>query len=380
MPDLRRVLIYRNELLPASETFIAAQAGAMRRYDAWFAGLRRVANGITLTAARVTVATQNGSLRDKFLRRFYLASGYAPRFHQELRSLEPALIHAHFAVDGCTALRAQNELRAPLIVTLHGYDVTRSDQSLRATSTGRAYLARRKELWERASLFICVSEHIRRQALQRGFPEQKLWVHRIGINLGACEPVVPRDRRPTVLFVGRLVEKKGCIHLIHAMAQVSATLAAAQLVVIGDGPLRAALEGEARKRLPGTVFLGAQTAAVVRSWMQRAWILAVPSVVARNGDTEGLPTVLCEAQALGLPVVAFRGPGVAEAVIDKVTALLVSPLDEQGLASAIVRLALDPQLQAWLGAAGRRHAERYFDLQEQTSLLEDKYDEVLARQ
>ncbi len=230
----------------------------------------------------------------------------------------------------------------PLIVTLHGYDVTTSDQSP-SNSTGRAYLARRKELWERASLFICVSEHIRRQALQRGFPGQKLWVHRIGIDLRACEPMVPRDRRPTVLFVGRLVEKKGCIHLIRAMAQVSATLPTAQLVVIGDGPLRSALEGEARKRLPGTIFLGTQPAAVVRRWMQRAWILAVPSVVAKNGDTEGLPTVLCEAQALGLPIVAFRGPGVAEAVVDGETALLVHPLDEQGLASAIVRLCLDPR-------------------------------------
>jgi hypothetical protein len=111
MPDVRRVLVYRNELLPTSETFIAAQAGALQRYDPWFAGMKRVADGIHLNRTRVTVAMENGSLRDSPLRRLYLISGYAPSFHQELRRLEPALIHAHFAVDGCVALRLQKKLR-----------------------------------------------------------------------------------------------------------------------------------------------------------------------------------------------------------------------------------------------------------------------------
>ena len=77
MPEMRRVLVYGNELLPMSETLIAAQAGAMRRYDPWFAGLGRVTNGIALNRARVTVATENGSLRDRPLRRLYLTSGNA---------------------------------------------------------------------------------------------------------------------------------------------------------------------------------------------------------------------------------------------------------------------------------------------------------------
>ena len=120
--------------------------------------------------------------------------------------------------------------------------------------------------------------------------------------------------------------------------------------------------------------------AVVRSWMQRARILAAPRVVAKNGDAEGLPTVLCEAQAMRLPAVAFRGPGMEEAVVDGETALLVDSPDDASLAATIVRLLQDTPMQARLGAAGRRHAEKYFDIQKQTQLLEDKYDEVLARQ
>jgi glycosyltransferase involved in cell wall biosynthesis len=380
MPPLKRVLIYRNELLPASETFIAAQAGAMRKYDVRFVGLQRVANGIELDEARVMAATTTDSLRDKLLRRIYMTMGGTPSFHRKLRKLVPALIHAHFAVDGCMALPLQKKLRAPLIVTLHGYDVTRSDESLGMTSAGKIYVARRHELWKRTNLFVCVSEHIRRSALQRGFPEQKLWVHRIGIDQRNSALPALNKRDPIVLFVGRLVEKKGCIHLIHAMAQVKTKLADTRLVVIGDGPLRTELEDESRKRLPGALFLGTQTAAMVRSWMRRSQMLAVPSVVAKNGDSEGLPIVLCEAQAMGLPVVAFRGPGVTEAVIDGETALLVEPRDDEALGAAILRLSQDALLQARLGEAGRRHVERYFDLRRQTEILEDKYDEVLGGQ
>jgi glycosyltransferase involved in cell wall biosynthesis len=278
------------------------------------------------------------------------------------------------------ALLLQRRLRIPLIVTLHGYDVTSSDESLRTTAAGRAYVARREELWKRAHLFVCVSEHIRQKALERGFPEHKLWVHRIGIDLGGCTPAPLRNREPVVLFVGRLVEKKGCIHLIRAMARVNAKLPGTRLVVIGDGPLRGELEREARERLQSAAFLGTRPIAEVRSWMQRARMLVAPSVVAKNGDAEGLPTVLCEAQAMGLPVVAFRGPGVDEAVVDGDTALLVNPLDEEGLGAAILRLSQDAFLQARLRAAGRRHAEEYFDLRRQTELLEDKYDEVLSEQ
>jgi colanic acid/amylovoran biosynthesis glycosyltransferase len=182
------------------------------------------------------------------------------------------------------------------------------------------------------------------------------------------------------LFVGRLVEKKGCVHLIRAMAKVKTRSVSIRLVIIGDGPLRAALEREARERLADAIFLGTQPAAEVRNWMRRAQMLVAPSVVAKNGDCEGLPTVLCEAQAMGLPVVAFREPGVTEAVVDGETALLVDPGDDEGLGTAILRLSQDALLQARLGAAGRRRAEKFFDLRRQTELLEDKYNEVLARQ
>jgi glycosyltransferase involved in cell wall biosynthesis len=115
----------------------------------------------------------------------------------------------------------------------------------------------------------------------------------------------------------------------------------------------------------------------VREWMRKAQILAAPSIVARSGDAEGLPTVLCEAQAIGLPVVSFIGPGVNEAVVADETALLVRPTDEHALGEAILRLLGNDEMRARFGEAGQKRAAECFDIRTQTALLEDKYDEVL---
>ncbi|MFT4112197.1 glycosyltransferase [Silvibacterium sp.] len=372
---MKRVLIYRTDLLPPSETFITNQTASLKRYTPWFAGLRRNEQGLTLDAARVLSVTSSNNFQDKLIRRAYLLSRVSPSFHRRLQEIAPSLIHAHFAPDGSLAVKVQKLLGVPLIVTLHGFDVTNGDHAFRDSLFGRMYLSRRAELWRRASLFVCVSEHIRQIALERGFPEEKLVVHRIGIDLARFLPAEKQE--PIVLFVGRMVEKKGAIHLIRAMQGVQARLPHARLVLLGDGPLRAQLEEEARTLGVRAEFLGMQPHDEVRSWMQRAQVLGAPSIVGRNGDSEGLPTVMCEAQAMGLPVVSFQGPGVDEAVVHGETALLAPPGDERALGEAIERLLSDRELLIQFGEAGQRRAAEFFDIQRQTALLEDIYDRVV---
>lgn len=368
---MRRVLLFRSELLPVSETFIAAQSGALRRYEPWFAGLKRVVGGLALDETRVVVATAD-SLRGKVARRAYLRTGFAPGFLRQVEAVGAELIHAHFAVDACAALAVRRRLKVPMMVTLHGYDVTSEDAALRESSGGRAYLRGRRALWDEARVFVCVSEWIRQKALERGFPEEKLWVHPIGIDVEAFRPAA-RAKEPLVLFVGRLVEKKGCTYLLRAMRRVEEQMPEARLVVVGDGPLRGALETEARG-LRRCSFVGAASAEEVREWMRKAAVVAVPSVVAPDGDSEGMCLVVLEAQAIGVPVVAFRGPGIE--VIDGETGLLVSERDERGLADALLSLLRFESVAAKMGEAGRARVERLFNLQRQTALLEDKYDEV----
>ena len=372
------VLIYRSELLPPSETFVAAQAHALRRYSPRFAGLRLARAGLRLDDCETVLLTRQNTFCDKLRRHFFLATGIAPHFVRALERRHPVLLHAHFAVDAAATLRFQKKLNIPLIVTLHGYDATMTDQALRRDAPGRVYLRRKTELRIRARLFICVSDHIRRRALERGVPEEKLRTLPIGVDLSffTPDPLRSRARDPIVLFVGRLVEKKGCTHLIRAMSLVQQHHPTAQLLIIGDGPLLDPLRLQARAMLRGCTFLGFLPPSVVRDLMYRASLLAAPSIVAASGDSEGLPITLCEAQAIGLPIAAFRGPGVSEAVVEDETALLVPSGDESALARAISALLENSVLAARLASNGRRRAEAHFSLEKQTARLEDLYDEA----
>jgi len=372
-------LIYRSELLHPSETFIDAQAHALRRYTPIFAGLRRIHTGLDMDPEEVVSLTRSDSLRDKLHRRLFLNTGIGPNFLRHIAQHHPALIHAHFALDAAAALPIQKQFGLPLIATLHGYDATSTDDALSHTPAGRVFLRRREELFARAKFFICVSEHIRTEAIAHGFPAAKLRTLRIGVdvNLFSPDPMQSRSRDPIVLFVGRLVEKKGVSHLLRAMRLVSGRFPTAKLLLVGDGPLIEHLRTEARSTVRNCTFLGPQPPSVVRDLMRRAWVLAAPSIIAPSGDSEGLPIVLCEAQAIGLPVAAFAGPGINEAVIDGETALLAPSGDEPALAERIAAILADPDLATRLGQAGRKRALACFSLTRQTELLEQAYDEAL---
>jgi hypothetical protein len=174
---LPRVVFFRSELLPLSETFIAGQADALQRFEAWFTGLKRIPDSLKLDPQRLTLATHSNALRDKVMRRLYMRTGIGPKFLHKIAKTNPAILHAHFATDGCVALPIQKHLNLPLVVTLYGYDVTSSDATMRNTPIGRTYLQRRTQLWKNASLFICISEFIRQRALKLGYPEDMLWVN-----------------------------------------------------------------------------------------------------------------------------------------------------------------------------------------------------------
>jgi glycosyltransferase involved in cell wall biosynthesis len=374
----RRALFFRSELLPLSETFILGQANAFQRFDAWFTGLKRIPNSLELDKSRITLATHSNTLQDKIVRRLYMRTGVGPHFLKQIAETKPVILHAHFATDGCAALPIKKHLDLPLVVTLYGYDVTSSDAALRRSPIGRTYLQRRTQLWEKASLFICISEFIRQRALRLGYPEDKLWVNPLGLDVQFFQPSAMHTKQPIVLFVGRLVEKKGCIYLIRAMAEVEKNFPVAKLVVLGDGPLRTSLEEQAQSTMRNYEFLGAQPAAAVQHWMQRACVVAAPSVVASNGDSEGLCVVACEAQAMGVPVVSFHGPGLSEAVADGETGFLVEQRNEHALAEAILSLLKDEALSARMGAAGRKRVETHFNVLRQAEKIEDQYEKILS--
>ena len=189
------------------------------------------------------------------------------------------------------ALPLARRLGIPLIVTLHGSDVTAKIN----------FRQRYQNLWKKTSLFICVSEFIQPKAIDAGFPKEKLRVLYIGVDHDVFHPRSEPKNRDLALFVGRLVEKKGCSMLLHAIAKVKENYPRIQTVVIGDGPLRPSLERLAAKLGISCRFLGPQPGAAVRKWLSAARVFCAPSVTASNGDSEGLPTVVVEAQSNGSP-------------------------------------------------------------------------------
>lgn len=370
--EMDRVIIYRREILPPSETFILSQVRALRRYQAHFVGPLRAAAGLPLGKLPLhTLGTGTAARLGELAFRY---AGYAPSLDRAARDLHPALIHAHFALDGAESMPLAERLRIPLVVTLHGWDVTMSDAEFRKNWRGRRFLARRRELQRIASVFLCVSKFIRDEAAHKGFPPEKLLVHPIGIDTNKLVPSPLMACENIVLFVGRLVEKKGLSYLLRAMARVRD----ARLAVIGDGPLRAQHQAEAIELGVACEFLGEQPNGAVHEWMGRASVLAVPSVRAKSGDSEGLPTVILEAFAAGLPVAAFDSAGIPEAVSEN-CGMLAKERDFEQLARHLDVMLHNADLRSRLAIGARRCAEQNFDIARQTEKLERIYDGLAGK-
>ncbi len=198
-----------------------------------------------------------------------------------------------------------------------------------------------------------------------GGPIGKLEVIHCGIDGSIFRPTErPPADRLNIVCVGTLHEVKGQRHLIEAVAELVRRGVDVGLRFIGDGPDRPALEGRAAELgLAGRVeFLGLRKRAEVVALLGDADLLVAPSVPTAAGKREGLPVVLIEAMAAGVPVVASHLSGIPELVENDVTGLTVPPADAIALADAIERLAAEPALRERLACAGRARVEAEFDL------------------
>jgi glycosyltransferase involved in cell wall biosynthesis len=172
----------------------------------------------------------------------------------------------------------------------------------------------------------------------------------------------------TVLFVGRLVERKGVRYLIEALAQLPAPQA--RLVIVGDGPERPRLEARARELgvADRVDFRGRVGDEDLRRAYQQASAFVLPAILDARGDTEGLGVVLLEAMNYGVPVIASRIGGIVDIVMDQQSGVLVPPADAAALARALQQLLADPARARALGETGRRRLAEHFS-----------WDAILAR-
>jgi glycosyltransferase involved in cell wall biosynthesis len=367
---LTSIAIFRKRLLSYTETFIADQGRFLPCYRPLFCGYHRDTSGLQLLDGAETFLLDDHSRLSslsKLMLRYGLGGG--KRWLAAIARENPALIHAHFFNDGIDALKIGARLDRPVITTVHGHDITKHENAPAQHSISRRF-------FEQVDAVIAVSDFIAEQALARGCPENKLLQHYIGIDLERFNQPKQESDQPSLLFVGRLVEKKGCTYLLQAMARLKARFPELQLTIIGDGDLAPTLQQEAAQRQLNVVFAGTASAAEIRDHLSRSWLFVAPSITAQSGDAEGLGMVFLEAQALQTPVVSYRSGGLVEAVEDGVSALLSEEKDVAGLAENIATLLENSELRHNMGVAGRRRVEQHFDLRKQCAKLETIYDKL----
>lgn len=367
----RSVIHFRRGILRWSETFIASQALAMRRYAPVFAGYKRVTDGIALIQGRPAILLTEQAMLSGIAWQLLKRGWYVPAgFRRALAETKPAVVHAHFGSGALPAYALSRALDVPLVVTYLGMDIT--------VTPSAAEAARRRRAFEVADAVLTVSDFLADLVRKAGCPPEKVRTLYTGVDVERFQPGSAPPARAQVLYVGRLAAKKGVTHLLRAMPAVAAEVPDVELVIAGDGDLRASLEAEAHRLGVRARFLGIQTPDQVRALMQQATLLCGPSVVDARGNAEGLPFVFLEAQACGCPIVVSPSGGTAEGLEDGVTGIICPPGDEPALARAMLGILRDPARRAAMATAARARMVERFNLARQTALLEDLYDRLVA--
>ncbi len=378
MADKPKVIIFSGHLLYPSETFILAQASALREYEPVFAGSRRVP-GLELPSEKVYTVNRGGPFARLEEIRFKI-SGSAPAMARQLEALSPVLLHAHYGPNGLRVLPLVSRLRIPLITTFHGSDITIRDLRYAKTYLGyRIYMANRRKLRASSATFLAVSKFVRRRLLEQGFESDRILVAYTGVDTEKFKPT-STESRPIILFVGRLVEVKGTEFVIRAASELQKQFPNVELVLIGDGPLRGELERLAQQSLRRFRFLGVLSTQEVSGWMNRASVVCVPSITTRAGEAEGFGMVCAEAQAAGKPVVAFDSGAIPEIIGHEKTGFLAPERDWQSLGQYLARLLMNAELRERFGRAGREVIVREFNLEHCTRRLEEIYGMVAGIQ
>jgi glycosyltransferase involved in cell wall biosynthesis len=282
--------------------------------------------------------------------------GQAVRLANELKGSDVDRIHAHFAHDPTLiALLAHHLTGVPFSFTAHARDVYQ---------VPTAPLARRCAA--AVAVVTCSGEAARylRQVAGREHEHRIHMVHH-GVDVRAFAPAAAGsvDRTPLIVSVGRLVEKKGSSDLLEALGRVRDGGGEFRCRIYGDGPLRGELMELARDlRLDDRVtFEGPRARWELALELRQADVFALTPHPTVDGDVDGIPNVILEAMASGLPVVATSAGAIGEAVTPDVDGLLVQPRDIDAIARALRALIDDERLRRRLGVRARQTAVERFD-------------------
>ena len=321
------------------------------------------ASGVSKSLNIFSLGREAVSLRPLMLCGFFLDK---PRYD---------VIHCHYGTNGLLAERLMKigAINGKLVTSFHGYDLTRFVRQ----NGPQVY----QTLFSKGDMFLPVNHRFKEELIKLGCDGGKIRVHRMGIDpkeFGYVHRKAKTDGALKMLSVGRLVEKKGFRYAVEALARVVDRFPAARYEIVGDGADREPLQRLITDfNLDRHVrILGWKTRNEVIDLMENADLFLAPSVTGGDGDTEGIPVVLMEAMALGLPVISTTHGGIPELVEHRRSGYLVPERDVDSLSAAIEAIIRCPDDIAGITREARRRVEEEYDCRRQNRRLIDMYKEL----
>ena len=295
----------------------------------------------------------------------------AAHFARQMQQENVSHLHAHFASHPAAMAFVIHRLTGiPFSFTAHGSDLHRDRHMLREKVAAAEFAVTISDYNKKVIAEKC-GQHL----------SSKVEVIHCGVDTEFFAPVAerPQSKSPqstfTVLCIGTLHEVKGQTYLLQACRLLQEYGIALRCELIGEGEDRQSLEAEARRLDLADIveFCGNLPREEVRLRLQQADVVCAPSVPTKAGRREGIPVVLMEAMASGVPVVASRLSGIPELVEHELTGLLFDPGNARELAAALRRLHDDPKLHAQLASAARQKIEREFNLHRNAARLRARF-------
>ncbi len=288
-----------------------------------------------------------------------------------------SLIHAHFGPTGWLMLPLKKLSGLPLITTFYGFDIASYIEEV-----GKEWPIQRQQLFEEGDLFLVEGPFMGKRLAELGCPRERIQIQRIAIDVDECFQTVSRKEPKNsmvILFAGRFIEKKGIMYALSAIHEVWKVRQDIEFRMIGDGELfRQAADYVKENDLTCVRLLGALNHKEYLNHMRQADILLQPSVEAASGDTEGgAPTVILEAQALGIPVVSTFHADIPNVTVPGKSAFLAPERDVAALVAAILDLIKNPEKREAMGRAGQMHVMEFHNINKEVQRLEEKYFNLL---
>jgi len=303
------------------------------------------------------------------LRLFYLSFAFIDK--------KIDVLQCHYGFNGLLGVYLKElGLVKSVITAFHAYDL--SEYMIKFGD--KAY----QDLFLMGDLFLPISEYWKRKLLILRCNENKTVVHHMGINLDRFKLIQKQKNQSEpiqLLSVGRLCEKKGIEYAIRAVAESIKGGKNIFYTIAGDGPLRFALEKIARdEKIEANVkFLGVCSQDEIVSLFSKTDIFILPSITTKDGDQEGIPVVLMEASASGIPVVSTKHSGIPEIIIDEESGLLAREKDILDLSEKINTLIDNSQKWIEFGMRGREIVETNFNIKTLNEKLLAHFKRVLSR-